>query len=232
MNNLVKSSDALAGGIVRPLPESRPSIPAAPREPPVDPLVAALREDLEEALLEIERRDKEIARLEASVDAAFVRGKEEGRKAGLKESEALRTQSLAKLDEGLKQADERFAEALSSLDRLALILARECLTKILGDPDKQMDLVCQILRDRVAKIDARSVVRIEVSAKDFSDPQDLAKLVASMGSTIDLRAVDELESGGCRIKLLLGSLELGVGQQWDRIDAALGDLAAPASEPS
>jgi len=73
---------------------------------------------------------------------------------------------------------------------------------------------------------------VSVSRQDFPSPEELSRLVAKLANpALDLRACAELSAGQCEMRLQLGTLEIGVDQQWSRLEAVLTDLSlASAAE--
>ncbi len=129
---------------------------------------------------------------------------------------------------GVERALERFRAEVASLERLAPALAREALGRLLLDPSRQAELVIGALGKQIAQLDRKSIVRVEVSRADFPTPDALVGAVSALcHADIDIQPRDELERGECRIKLNLGEIDVGMGQQW----AALSNLLGMLSEP-
>lgn len=227
MTGVIKFSDA-AKASVRSL-ATRTHDLSEPQAPPVvDPELTALREEVSGLRADIERREAEAADLRRDIDRALIDGEAAGRKAGQEEANDRQAERLAALQAGVAEATQSFADQISSLERLAALLAHESLGKILGDERHYADLLTRALRVRLDEIEARAVISVEVSRTDFPDPSRLASLSAAVGHPeLDIRACEDLNSGGCRVRLRLGALEIGIGQQWERLGEALLGLAQP-----
>jgi flagellar biosynthesis/type III secretory pathway protein FliH len=227
--SVIKSADV--GSVVR----VRALAAEAPRLDPATIAQAAwegerttLLGDLAMLTERVQVRDGEIARLEAEVAAARREGEALGHAEGLKAGAEVGVQALARLGEGIDQASRQLAEALSALDRLAVAVARNGLAKVLGDPELHAQLLGAALRHQLANLQAQAVLVVEVSRRDFADPDALAALArAADRPGLELQASSDLDPGECRINLRLGALEVGVGQQWGRLRAELDDLTQP-----
>lgn len=223
MSGVIKSGQASADAKVRTLP-MRPMTPVAA---PVDPVLAALREELRVLADDNARLEAEVARLTAERPRAREEALSEGRAAGRREAESQAAEALSRLEDGVAHALKAFTADLASLERLAVVLAKESLTRMVGDADARAGLLRDIIRRQVATIDGRSLVRIEVSAEDFPDDAQLAAIAGAGGTRLDVAASSDLGSGDCHMRLVLGGVEIGVNQQWTRLSALLDELAAP-----
>ena len=227
MRGVIKSRDPLS---------TKVRLFSAPHQPPVLSLVEqafdaerdALARRVEDLSLKLDQQTLEIERLRAERDRAFEAGKSEGREAGVKEGDTLRADALAGLTAGIQQAVDLHGREMASLERLALLVAHEGLEKLLRDPADRKVLLGEIIGKQVSILDAKAVLSIEVSVQDFPRPQDLVDLGAAVSRpSVNLFAGNDLKSGDCRIRLVLGTLEIGLDQQWGRLGAILRDLAEP-----
>jgi flagellar biosynthesis/type III secretory pathway protein FliH len=182
------------------------------------------------AALEGEIRNREIliAGLRAEAEAAFARGKTEGRDEGVASAGKREAERLALLDGAARESREQFETALLSLDRLSTVLARDVLEIVFGDAEYRGDLVEKIMKAEMAKIEASAVVEISVSAADFPDKK--AALSAANRAGVASRVsvvVADAPSGSCAITLRLGRLEVGIDQQWGVLRERLTELSRP-----
>jgi len=114
------------------------------------------------------------------------------------------------------------------MERLAALVARECLDQIFGNADDRVDQLCRIIRHQIVGIEAQALIRVDVSRSDFGEDAELDRLVAAIdGRNVEVRATDELDAGACQIKLVLGTLSVGIDQQWGRLRSMLTELAEP-----
>jgi type III secretion protein L len=230
--SIIKSSDLASSVSVRPLAAARKAIAPRRAEPFVDPELLALRREVEALRRDLAQRDEAIAGHKAALDLARHEGEAEGRKAGRLEADDGLVERTAKLQQSLERALQRYGEEIASLERLAPLLACAGLEKVVGNPASQAGLLGQVIRRRIETLDSQAVVRIEVSPGDFPDPEALTMLAQATGRPgLEVLACDDLPAGGCRIKLRLGALEVGVGQQWDRLRETLEGLSEPEAAP-
>lgn len=227
MSSVIKSRDAAASAKVRPLSMGSPSEqPALPAPGAIE--LALLREELETARGLLAQCDAQTEQLRLEVDEAFKRGQAEGRESGLQEVADRRAESLAALDAGIQRAVGRFGDEMAGCERLAAALAVEAVGKLLGDPGERSEMLHGMIRTQLAALETESVVGVLVSADDFPDAAELSRLEASIRRPgILVCTSDELESGDCRIRLVLGTVEIGIGQQWGALGATLRQLAQP-----
>ncbi|MFA7603944.1 MAG: hypothetical protein WCY29_13120 [Novosphingobium sp.] len=188
------------------------------REGPLpDPLLAE-NERLQNL---IGQKEAEIAGLHKAVLAARKEGEDSGRLAMECELEESRERALELLRNGIGKALEALSDLGERAELLALLLARTAIEKLFGEESARQSIVADLIRHQVRQIDKRSILGVEVSRLDFPDTNEVAGLAA--GLNIDPKAVavsDDLGAGGCRMKLRLGMLDIGLDQQW----GALRDL--------
>jgi len=198
----------------------------------IDPELAALRAETEGLREKVAQQDAAIAQHGPQRETSYAEGEEAGRRAGRKEADDGREALASRLTASATEALRLFSSEIASLERLAPLLATEALEKVFGHSESRSTLVLDMLRRQLAEIEAQSVVRVEVAAVDFQDSAQLSQATASINPTqLHIRANAELPSGACRIKLTLGSLEVGVDQQWGRLRELLEAQAKPRVTP-
>lgn len=194
--------------------------------PAEDPQILALRAENQALKDKLEQQKAKVSELNAEADAAFRKGEAKGREAALREAEDQGQKRLARLEAGIGHAQSAFAEAMENLERLAPALAHEALAAILGQADDRPQLVAAALRNQLQGLEARAIIQVEVSASDFPDDDALARLEGTLGSLGPvIHASVALKSGECRIRLKLGTLEVGLDRQWTGLAALLRDMA-------
>jgi len=194
-----------------------------------DPEFLALQGECEALKSRLDAQAAELAELRDAAQSAFAAGEAKGREAGLREAADGEAERLARLEAGIADARDDLRQSLDGLERLAPALAAEALSGILGATDDRVSLVAAIVRRQLALIESRAVVHVEVSAADFVDDEALAALEGVLGAQgPSVHASVALKSGDCRIKLKLGTLEVGVDQQWGQLRALLQEMAEPA----
>jgi flagellar biosynthesis/type III secretory pathway protein FliH len=222
MTTLIRSSDPARAANVRAL-ERRP---ATPPIAPVDPELVALRGELERLRAKLADQEVAIAGYPAALDKARADGEAAGRDVGRKEADDGRDALAAKIEAATALALKQFADEIASLERLAPLLAIEGLGRVFEPSDQRADLVREVIRRQLAGLEAQAIVCLEISSTDFPDADGLPRVQGA-----EVRALDALESGDCRIRLRLGALEVGLDQQWDRLREVLADLAKPRARP-
>ena len=195
----------------------------------VDPGHAALQSEIDSLNLRLAEQEAQLTDLREDARTAFERGEAKGREAGRREAEAQETQRLARLEAAIEQAHQAFRQSLAGLEYLAPALAHEALSRILAPSEARSQLVTGILARQLAAVEAGSVLHVEVSASDFPDDLALEALEGTLGSLGPaVHASVSLKSGDCRIKLKLGTLDVGLDRQWGCLGALLQDMAEPA----
>ena len=219
MNALIKARAAASTERVRPL--------GAPF-PLERPDMAVLRERIGNLEQELRERCQLVDTLSTARAEAYREGEEAGRQAGLEEAEDRQNERLALLETALSQACGDVAVRLGAIERLAPLIARECLDKMFGESGDRAQIVEDLVRAQMARIDASALLCVEVARVDFGDEAALARLAAQFGSPSPrVEARDDLASGACTMTMRLGRIELGLDQQWRDLSGLLDDMAAP-----
>jgi flagellar biosynthesis/type III secretory pathway protein FliH len=172
--------------------------------------VVDLEQALERARRLIEKHDETLAE---AIAAARTEGRAAGVDEGRRQADQGREAALAALEEGLRAALTTQSDQIGALEILAVQIARSGLARILGPQAPQGDLIATIVRDQVRRLAGEAMVRVEVSATDFSDPAALADLAQDLGG-VEIAPLARLPTGACRIVLRLGELEVGAAGQW------------------
>lgn len=217
MTRLIKASaaPALVGRFVAPAALCGPLGNGGPQAA-VDPRLAAALEEMDT--------------LRAAVDAAKAAEEEaraDGRRHGLAEAAKAQDRQLQALAASLSTAMERWNERLASLEPLALLVARTALSKLLGEDCDHAQRVARTLALQIAQMRREAVIRVRVSADDFPDSAALRDLAeAADTGSLDLLADADLGPGECRLDLLLGHIELGIGPRWKELSELFERMAA------
>lgn len=224
MSGIIKAMDPTGHAAVRPLTKVMPP----PIVSPQDEERERLRGRVAQLEAELRQRDVVIAGLRSEVDLALERGKTEGRAAGLQAADDRQAERLAILETGVRHARVHLDESLASLERLAAALAGECLETVLGDRKYRSQTVRKILAAQCAKIEKSALLAVELSSADFSDTEALADIERDIApSQAALSARAEIPSGGCRMVLRLGQMDVGLDQQWGTLRDLLAEIASP-----
>jgi flagellar biosynthesis/type III secretory pathway protein FliH len=178
---------------------------------------ATLGEELEAARAETARASREGE--EAAAAAA-----ESAREAGWAEGAEAKAEALARLEDAVDRAMDQFRIDLRGMETLAVALSKAALAKVFGDDRDMAHRVSRLVRRQIEALDRDSVLRVEVAVADFADPTALGDLGRDAGlDGIEVKAVDELSAGDCRIRLRLGELDVGLAQQWGRLTSLLDE---------
>jgi len=225
MSQLIRSSSAASR--VRALDLAAPTPYAAEPDPRDLELVAYAEKvaALEAALAEARADQAEHA--EAMI-RAVADAEARGRQAGLDAADDRADERMSRLEMSVTEARGKLDADLQGLERLAALLAETALERLIDDLDERRPLIAAIIRRQMAGLDASAVLRVEVSPKDFPDPEALERLAAEAGlAGLRIDAPQDLAAGGCRLKLRLGELDVGLDQQWGVLRGLLTDLTAP-----
>ena len=185
-----------------------------------DPLAGEI--DRLESLLDA--RDEIIAKHAAALAAARAEGETVGREAAEAAFEEERAEALERLESGLGEAQAELRQALVQTGDLALLVARQALERLFGDPNARAETVVALIAHQLAQMEREAVLAVEVSRVDFPDTREIASLAERLGLPPgSLKAPLELGAGACRMRLRLGTLELGIDRQWATVRALLDE---------
>jgi flagellar biosynthesis/type III secretory pathway protein FliH len=213
----------------------RPGRPLAPRSLTIvslDPVDAFLGDtDPEVARLQVRidalTDELQTARRAALThDAALKETLERGRKDGQQSATRQTAAALELLSDGIERAMTQLEQDGYAMEQLAVALATTALTRIFGESSQRHGMVRDIILHQYATISKDMLLHVSVSAQDFADNADLDDL-RQQGLSIATRA--ELKSGDCEIKLRLGTLDVGVDQQWHKVRTHLEQLVTAAA---
>ena len=215
MSGLIKNGPDAAFLGIRPI--------AAPA-PVRDDRSARLRREAEQLKGEIAEKDALVETLRAACEQARRDGFDEGFNAGLASADDGRQQREALLGTAIEAALADKRTLLANSERLAALLAHDCLDLLFGASENRAALVSDLIDRQLTRIDTASVVSVSVSAQDFDEKAraGLAARFAAAAPVIHLAA--DLPSGSCKFGLALGEIDLGLNQQWGVLRALLEEL--------
>jgi flagellar biosynthesis/type III secretory pathway protein FliH len=222
MSSLIKSLDRVGHAEVRPLVRPAPLAAMPPQDEERERLCARIAQ-LE---TELSQRDLANAGLRADIDAARESGRSEGRAVGLREAEDRQAQRIALLEENLRSARAKLDESFTALERLAILVAQECLDAILGDPEYRMEALRAIVAKQLSQIEKKALLAIELSSADFPNTASLAAIKGEVKPhKVSVSANSGIGAGGCRMTFRLGRMDVGIGQQWGTLRTLLSEIA-------
>lgn len=226
MTSVIKSNLMVDRGDVRPILARQGIEARTGHQPAVAPEIEQLRIALDLMKLELEKGRQTIEELEKEARQAFAAGEAKGIETGKAEADQRRTEAFRILEAGVAKAGDVFSDGMKSAERLGASLAVSSLEKLFGAEQDRAEQVSRIIRHQVLQISEQAVLRIEVSAEDFPDAGEIASRKQS-GSLPHCEIVPskQLKAGDCVIKLVLGTMEVGLDQQWGKLRAALDSLA-------
>ncbi len=183
--------------------------------PPLDP-------EIERLSMRIVALEAEVQRLNEAAIVARSEGEIAGRTQVEKDFEIQRTEAHVQLEAGLSDALEQWSAKLDEVNRLAVMIASVGLERLLLCPEGHLSTLTALIAAQVRALDHSSLLRIKVSPEDFSDSKALAELALScaIGAVLIEQAAD-LTAGDCIIQLTLGSIDVGLNQQWSAIRSLL-----------
>lgn len=193
------------------------------------------RDDLAEYRVDVEHVDAvpmgEIEELRALLESAqkqLVETEQSAYQRGLEEGKSLATSREQDRFELLKanaqKAQSQLDEHLAGLQVLSLQLAQIALSKIFGNAEQFSELIAASIRHRCNHLSSELITGIRVSSEDFQSQEALAALMQASGRT-DIVGDAKLVNGDCRIDLKLGQYDIGIGSQWQKLQAFLIDLS-------
>jgi flagellar biosynthesis/type III secretory pathway protein FliH len=197
------------------------------------PTVAEL--ELRTQLERNERLSEELARLRETlqVDArngekAYQRGVSDGREAAAREAAAIDGERLTLIRKTAAEAVAELRQALGRLESLAPAVALAALDRLFADPGARSGFVLQQVRMQIQALAGRAVLAVEVAQRDVETEDAAAQLKALVeGVGAELRVLDTLPPGTCRLRTQLGGVDIGFDQQWGALRRLLEELAEP-----
>jgi flagellar biosynthesis/type III secretory pathway protein FliH len=222
---IIKSTSAKRSGTILSLEDAR-------RGDAASLAITTLEDQLRQKITTLEainrRQQEQIEILHKDVQQAFVEGEAQGKEVGLAAAEDRQAERFGVLKGGVQKALTSFEESMSSLERLALLIARDCVNVMMTASEARADLLCDMIRFQASKIEKSSIIAIEVSGQDFPTERDLIVLAErAFTGPVELSVGKELEAGDCVIRLRLGQLEIGINQQWGVLGDLLEEMARP-----
>jgi flagellar biosynthesis/type III secretory pathway protein FliH len=179
-----------------------------------------------EQLLEarIAELEAEIRRLDEARPEDLKEAREAGARDALQERSDAEEQALKELKRALKEAQASWSRELKRWESLSIGLAAAVLERVFFDATDRSAQVASLIQRQLQRLDASSILRIRVSADDFSNSDRVNAVASSIGNQVELTPDPSLESGGCIVDLKLGHVALGPGAQWTRVAELLDRL--------
>ncbi len=228
MTRVIKAGMAPAGLILAPLRgEFAPRAEVPEHHIPPHPLEL----EVERLRTELAARDTAIADHADALAAARSEGEAAGREAAELDFAADHAEALERLEQGIGDALADLAKQLPMAQSLALLALREALARLFGDPGEREALLAGLLSHQLDRIGRELAVAVEVSRLDFPDTRDLDRLAERTGLGAErLKALIDLPQGACRMRLRLGTIDLGIDRQWNAVRALLDEFTLPPDE--
>ena len=190
----------------------------------IDPELIRLRSKIKSLEAQLAARDETVRQLEAATAEAHAQGSAEGQQAATVAFEDREQDRLELLAQGIAQAVADCASTLADSERLAALIACECLDRMLGAAAARTELIHDLIRHQYAQLDAQSILAVRVSPADFSEVGAL-RLAHDGTAKCNLQRDDRLTPGAVQIDLTLGMISAGIDQQWGSFRTVLADLA-------
>lgn len=215
MSGLIKAGGDPLAFAVRPLSTAEPVPPEEAMR--LERRVAQLEQQLA-------ARDAQLLELKAQAQADARDAYEAGQAAGLAEAQDSAAAAITLLGKSADAAQGAFEHFLAGTERLAILLARECLTRMLGEIEDMAGVVERLVRHQIQAIDGSTLLAVTVSSHDF-DEAALERMRARFAGRVPaFRRREDVPSGACSFALTLGEIDLGLPQQWGAILSLLGEL--------
>ena len=175
--------------------------------------------------LRIAQLEQELATLRDDTEQAVVKAEQQGYDRGLEVASRLEDEKLAALGKSLEDGLQGALGVVEGETALAIEIAREALTRILGDPAQYQSAIVAIARHWAKHISASSIVRLRVSDEDFP-VVDNADPLALFGNQFEVVRDATLAQGACLFDLVLGRLDASVPRQLAEVNALFDRVAA------
>jgi flagellar biosynthesis/type III secretory pathway protein FliH len=226
MSALIKSRDAGYADTVQRFGHEAVARPDAPKRT-VMPIENPLAAENSRLAAVAEKYEAEIAAHADALAKAFADGELAGHTAAETEFEDDRSAALSLLENGIAGAEADLSSVLENAENIAVLVAHTALEKLFGDSSSYKGYVTELIRHQLGRIGQESFVAIEVARADFPDTGEVADLARSLAiPTERLRVLDELNNGDCRMRMQVGTLEVGVDRQWGAMRAMLTEMVA------
>jgi type III secretion protein L len=226
MSALIKSRDAGYAGTVQLFGREAVTQPDAPQRA-VTPIENLLATENSRLAALAEKYEADIAVHVDALAKAFADGELAGRSAAEAEFEDERAAALSLLETGIAEAKSDLGSALKNAENIAVLVAHAALGKLFGDASSYKGYVTELIRHQLGRIGQESFVAIEVARADFPNTSEVADLALSLAiPTERLRVLDELNNGDCRMRMQVGTLEVGVDRQWGAVCALLTEMVS------
>lgn len=213
MSALLKQDQARKAVAALPVSRPQPAAEAVIERPVPDPRLAVMEAEIERLKAAIETQKRAAAE---AIEAAREKGRAEA-----VADDAKRTKLV---ERALGEARDAWDARLADLDVLAVKLTRVALAKVFGDRADLAELVTHTIAHRLGGLAADAVIAVRVSAEDFPG-EALDALGARLDTARSRLVVDpDLGSGGGRIDLKLGAIDVEPARQWAVIDRALAAM--------
>ncbi|WEK46122.1 MAG: FliH/SctL family protein [Candidatus Andeanibacterium colombiense] len=231
MSMLLKAGSADALSAVRPLgtvlEEPEATAVVLPRLPGATTVRVEARFEQERSELEAEiaalhqRLADTESDADAREDAAFARGRHEGEYLATGETE----KRLELLRAGLEAMQQAHSMRLGEYELLALQLARTAVGRIFADESRHVELIGETIARALTAIKRELVQTLRISSRDFRSEEELRALETRFPG-ITIEQDEALDAGGCAIDLRLGTIDLGLPGQWQRLAAFFEELGS------
>ncbi|HEX5515655.1 MAG TPA: FliH/SctL family protein [Gammaproteobacteria bacterium] len=219
------------------------SVAAAPAVVPDSQAVATVSDSeldrLRRALAEAEARVQELERQVAERDAAQDQDLAERRKAAEREASAVGYEQGLKLGEAAGRAElaesvAAFAQLLAAakaalsaglmdLEELAVEIAMEGVTKVLGRELGRAEGVLALIREVASRAREQAVLTVRLGERDYSLLQEHHEALSGAlgGVRVELVSDQRVAFGGCLVETENGTLDGRLDQQLRRLKEAI-----------
>ncbi len=205
--------------------QSDPVVAASPSDPFTDSEQARLQDEVARLTAALDEQIRLTDAIRSAANDEILEARDKGYAEGLAAAVSREEDRITALQIAVDEAVATFDEQLAGSERLAALLARECLDRMFGQDDDQTALLHRLITHQLRQIEAGSHIALSVSPQDFPDLATLSSIVPIGGPCFTVEHRADLNPGQLVMTLQLGALEVGLDRQWGRLRATLGELA-------
>lgn len=178
----------------------------------------------------IETLEQQIESERLQFSEEYQKVRQEAYEEALIDFKANDAEKLRILQETSAQALAKFGEKLDELEGLALLFSQEALSLIFSDTRFSRSAVSEMISHQVNILRRDVIIKIFVSDKDFPSDINIQELKNDIQCTgLDILIDPELSVGESRIDLRVGTIELSVKRQWEKLQGTIQALLEEAS---
>lgn len=158
-------------------------------------------------------------------EKAYVKGYEEGEKAGMEAEKKKLKPVLETLRASISELDNVRSELHSSAERQAVELALVIAKKIVGhEVSINKEVIFRVLKETLKRVTDQEEIHIKINPSDLQAIKDAEFQVSSIGKGVEnvtLESADAISRGGCLIETNFGVIDARIDSQVQVVEEAL-----------